>query len=52
MSPADGKMLAEVHRLGEVLDQRMDGEHLLVEARIDEVLAGRLRKTGAEGSTG
>jgi GTP-binding protein HflX len=48
MSPADGKMLAEIHRDGEVLDQRMDGEMLLVEARIDEQLAGRLRKSGAE----
>jgi GTP-binding protein HflX len=51
MSPSDGKMLAEIHREGEVLDQRMDGEVLLVEARIDEVLAGRLRKTGAEVSS-
>jgi len=48
MSPADGKMLAEIHRDGEVIDQKMEGEHLLVEARIDEALAGRLRKSGAE----
>ena len=31
MSPSDGKMLAEIHRDGEVLDQRMEGERLLVE---------------------
>ena len=48
MSPADGKMLAEIHRDGEVVAQRMEGDHLLVEARIDQALAGRLRKTGAE----
>lgn len=48
MSPADGKMLAEIHRDGEVVDQRMEGERLLVEARVDEALAGRLRRSGAE----
>jgi GTP-binding protein HflX len=48
MSPADGKLLAAIHREGEVIDQRMDGEVLLVEARVDEALAGRLRRAGAE----
>ena len=48
MSPADGKLLAAIHREGEVIDQRMDGELLLVEARVDEALAGRLRRAGAE----
>ena len=48
LSPSDGKLLAEIHREGEVLDQRMDGERLLVEARVDEALAGRLRRAGAE----
>jgi GTP-binding protein HflX len=52
MSPADGKMLAEIHRDGEVLDQRMDGELLFVEARVDEALVGRLRRSGAEVSAG
>jgi GTPase len=47
MSPADGKLLAEIHRDGEVLDQHMEGEFLLVQARVDETLAGRLRKAGA-----
>ena len=41
-------MLAEIHRDGEVLEQRMEGERLLVEARVDEALAGRLRRAGAE----
>jgi GTP-binding protein HflX len=48
MSPADGKLLAAIHREGEVIDQRMDGEHLLVQARVDDALAGRLRRAGAD----
>jgi GTP-binding protein HflX len=52
LSPADGRLLAEVHREGEVLEQRMDGDRLLVEARVDEALAGRLRRAGAELSNG
>ena len=52
MSPSDGRMLAEIHRTGEVIGQRMEGERLLVEARVDDVLAGRLRRSGAEVSNG
>ena len=37
---------------GEVLDQRMDGERLVVKARVDDVLAGRLRRAGAEVTNG
>jgi len=48
LSPSDGKLLAEIHRNGEVLDQKMDGERLVVRARVDEALAGRLRQAGAE----
>ena len=48
LSPSDGKLLAEIHREGQVLDQRMEGERLLVEARVDDALAGRLRRAGAE----
>ena len=48
LSPADGKLLAEIHRDGEVVRQRMEGDRLLVEARVDEALAGRLRRAGAE----
>jgi len=48
LSPSDGKLLAEIHREGEVLDQRMEGERLLVEARVDDALAGRLMRAGAE----
>jgi GTPase len=52
MSPSDGKLLAEIHRAGQVQDQRMEGEMLIVEARIDDVLAGRIRRAGAEISVG
>jgi GTP-binding protein HflX len=43
---ADGRLLAELHREGEVIDQRENGEFLLVRARIDEALLGRLRRQG------
>jgi GTPase len=48
LSPSDGKLLAEIHRGGEVLEQRMEGDELVVKARVDEVLAGRLRRAGAD----
>jgi len=51
LSPSDGKLLAEIHREGQVLDQRMDGDRLLVEARVDDALAGRLIRAGAEVSS-
>ncbi len=47
MSPADGKLLSDIHRHGEVLDQRADGDRLVVRARVDDALAGRLRRAGA-----
>ena len=48
MSSSDGKLLATIHRDGEVLDQRADGDRLVVTARVDDALAGRLRSAGAE----
>jgi GTP-binding protein HflX len=48
LSPGDGRLLAEIHRGGEVVAQRMDGDLLLVEARVDDALAGRLRRAGAD----
>jgi GTP-binding protein HflX len=48
LSAGDGKLLAEIHRGGEVVDQRTDGDQLIVRARVDEALAGRLRRAGAE----
>jgi GTP-binding protein HflX len=44
---SDGKLLAEIHRLGEVVEQRTEGERLLLRARVDGALAGRLRQAGA-----
>lgn len=44
---ANGKMLAEVHRDGEVIDQRNDGEVMVVRARLDERAIGKLRHSGA-----
>ena len=42
-----GKLLAEIHRTGEVIDQRTDGELVVLRARVDDSLAGRLRREGA-----
>ncbi len=43
----DGRLIAEVHRLGEVVEQRANGEELVVLARLDPADAGRLRRHGA-----
>ena len=43
----EGRLLAEIHRLGEVVDQRTDGAELVLRARVDDALAGRLRRAGA-----
>lgn len=47
LNTSDGKLLAEIHEHGEVLDQRMVGERLVLRARVGERLAGRLRRAGA-----
>ena len=48
LAASDGKLLADIHRNGEVVEQRTEGEQLIVRARVDEALAGRLRRAGAE----
>ena len=48
LSAGEGKLLSEIHRLGEVLDQRTDGDRLVIRARVDAALAGRLQRAGAE----
>jgi len=48
MSTSDGRMLAEIHAHGEVLDQRTEGEELVVRARLPEKLRGRLEQAGAK----
>ena len=42
----DGRLMAEVHRLGEVIDQESVGEDMLVRARLDSALLGRLKRQG------
>lgn len=44
---ANGRLIAEVHRDGEVLDQRVDDDVLVLKARLDERTIGRLRQAGA-----
>ena len=44
---SDGKMLAEIHREAEVLEQRHEGDSLVIMARVEEALAGKLRSGGA-----
>jgi GTP-binding protein HflX len=52
LDAGEGRLLAEVHRLGEVVDQRTDGAELVLRARIDDALAGRLRRAGARVTDG
>jgi GTP-binding protein HflX len=47
LGAGEGRLLAEIHRLGEVVDQRTDGADLILRARVDDALAGRLRRAGA-----
>jgi GTP-binding protein HflX len=44
---SDGKLLAEIHREAEVLDQRHEGEELVIQARMNPKLAGKLESSGA-----
>jgi GTP-binding protein HflX len=45
---SDGRLLAELHRNGEVLSQTTDDDAIVVTARVDDALAGRLRPGGAQ----
>ncbi|MDQ3699165.1 MAG: GTPase HflX [Gemmatimonadota bacterium] len=42
-----GRLIAEIHRRGKVLEQRGDGEEIVVRARLDAASLGRLRREGA-----
>jgi GTP-binding protein HflX len=44
---SDGKLLAEIHREAEVLEQRHEGEELVLIARLDDALVGKLKRAGA-----
>jgi GTP-binding protein HflX len=45
---SDGRLLAEVHRSGEVVEQRMEGNRLVLRVRLDAASLGRLRHAGAK----
>jgi GTPase len=42
-----GRLLAEIHREAEVLDQIHEGDEMVLRARMDDALAGRLESAGA-----
>ena len=44
---AEGRLMAEIHRDGEVLDQRSDEDTMVIRARLDDRTMGRLRQAGA-----
>jgi GTP-binding protein HflX len=44
-------MLAEIHAQGEVLEQRTEGDQMVVRARLPERLRGRLEQAGARITT-
>ncbi len=48
LHPRDGKLLAEIHQYGEVLDQRSEGVQMVIRARLPERLRGRLEQAGAD----
>ena len=43
----DGKLLADIYRNGSVLSQRTDDGQIVLRARLDEQLAGRITRLGA-----
>ena len=46
---SDGRLLAELHRTGEVLEQTHDGNEMIVRVRLDAAALGRVRAAGAKG---
>ena len=52
LGAGEGKLLAEIHRGSEVLEQRMEGEELVLRARVNDALAGRLRRAGVRVTVG
>ena len=45
---SDGRLLAELHRDGEVVEQHAEDGVVVITARLDEITAGRMRRGGAE----
>ncbi len=48
LQPSQGKLLAEIHQHGEVLEHRTEGETIVVRARLPEKLRGRLEQAGVD----
>ena len=48
LAPTEGRLLAEIHAQGEVLEQRTEGEQMVIRARLPERLRGRLEQAGAD----
>ena len=48
LSHSDGRLLAEIHQHGEVLEQRTEDERIVIRARLPERLRGRLEQAGAD----
>jgi len=48
---SDGKLLAEIYREAKVISQRTQDGQLVLSARIDKGVAGRLKRAGAKVST-
>jgi GTPase len=48
LSSRDGRLLAEIHQHGEVLEQRTEEERIVIRARLPERLRGRLEQAGAD----
>ena len=48
LAPTQGKLLAEIHQHGEVLEQRSEDDQIVVRARIPDRLRGRLEQAGAD----
>ncbi len=44
---SEGRLMAEIHRDGEVVDQSTDEDTLIIRARLDDRTMGRLRQAGA-----
>ncbi len=44
---SDGRLLAELHRDGEVVDQSSEEDMMIIHARVDDRTMGRLRHAGA-----
>ncbi|HEY3113574.1 MAG TPA: GTPase HflX [Gemmatimonadaceae bacterium] len=48
LSAGDGRLLAEIYRDAKVISQRTQDGQLVLSARLDESVAGRLRRAGAK----